>query len=135
MSWINIVHLWHYSHLQIVNANDTTFMLFCTEDFFINDIGDCKPKCSSWIMYSKPVDKAALIIFGTSMVIGIYWQQSWSSLYQLPPLNSCKSTYHYNNKNVASSLGPSWRLSVVYESYTQLSQAIVHDYRSMHNYK
>ena len=52
------------------NANDST-TLFCTEDFFINDAGDCKPNCNSWTMYSKTVETAALVIVGTSLVIGI----------------------------------------------------------------
>lgn len=56
--------------IQNAIANDST-TLFCTEDFFIDDVGDCNPSCSSWTMHSKPVEKAALIIVGISQVIGI----------------------------------------------------------------
>ena len=49
--------------------NDNT--LFCTEDFFINDASDCKPKCSSWTMYKKSAETVLLVIVGINTIAGI----------------------------------------------------------------
>ena len=43
----------------------------CSEDFFLNDDGDCKPNCNHWTMNDKPVDTALRVILGTSIAIGI----------------------------------------------------------------
>ena len=56
-----------------VNVNDTT-SLVCQKDFFLENVGgnlQCKPSCSSWLMYSQSAETASLVIIGTASVVGI----------------------------------------------------------------
>ena len=56
-------------HMQIPCQNLQNATI-CQEDFFLSG-GLCKPKCSTWLMYSQTAEIASLVIIGTATVIGI----------------------------------------------------------------
>ena len=57
---------------QKMNVNSTGSV--CQENFFADpDVngGLCKPKCSTWLMYTRTTEIASLVVIGTATVIGI----------------------------------------------------------------
>ena len=59
-----------YINFQGEYANSTSV---CPEDFFPDPVssGECKPQCSSWIMYSRPLELVTYVAIGSTTVIGI----------------------------------------------------------------
>ena len=56
----------NYSSTNILIQN-----IVCSEDFFLNDDAFCRPKCQSWLMFSRTAETASLAIIGSATVIGI----------------------------------------------------------------
>ena len=50
-----------------------TLTSVCPEDFFADPMSDgqCKPQCSSWMMYSQPLEMVTYVMIGSTTVIGI----------------------------------------------------------------
>ena len=59
-----------YINFQEEYANSTSV---CPEDFAADlmSSGECKPQCSSWMTYSRPLELASYVTIGSTTVIGI----------------------------------------------------------------
>jgi hypothetical protein len=72
LSLLYIIFLSLSTSLQNLTCqeNEANFSAVCSDDFFLN--GDlCRPKCSSWTMFSQSAETASVSVIGISTVIGI----------------------------------------------------------------
>ena len=70
-----IIYILYYSFLSLFQnltcqGDKVNVSIVCDDDFFLK--GDvCRPRCSSWVMFSWSAETVSLSVIGVSTLIGI----------------------------------------------------------------